>query len=133
MPGVSASNHISIVVVSGTLERLHMAAMMASVESVTGNQVTVFLSMNALEHFRLDATPPRAEGAFGNRLTEQKAPGFKQLFHQATELGDAAIHPCSMAMDVLGVQPAELEPWLREPLGLTRFLSDAAGGQVWSF
>lgn len=82
MPAMSASNRISIVVVSGTLERLQMAAMMASVESVSGNQVSVFLSMNALEHFRLDATAPRAEGAFGARLTEKKAPGFKQLFHR---------------------------------------------------
>lgn len=133
MPGVSASNHISIVVVSGTQERLQMAAMMASVGAVSGNKVTVFLSMNALEHFRHGAPAPRAEGAFGTLLTEKKAPGFKQLFHQAAELGDAAIHPCSMAMDVLAVQPGELEPWLKEPLGLTRFLSDAEGGQVWSF
>jgi hypothetical protein len=36
-------------------------------------------------------------------------------------------------VDVLGVAPGDLEPWLREPLGLTRFLSDAHGGQVWTF
>jgi peroxiredoxin family protein len=38
-----------------------------------------------------------------------------------------------MAVDVLGVKEGELEPWLGEPLGLTRFLADAEGGQVWSF
>jgi peroxiredoxin family protein len=128
-----APNHISIVVVSGTLERLQMAAMMASVGAVSGNAVTVFLSMNALAYFRRGAAAPAAEGAFGKQLAEKKAPGFKQLFENAAELGDAKIHPCSMAMDVLGVEPGELEPWLKEPLGLTRFLSDAEGGQVWSF
>jgi peroxiredoxin family protein len=128
-----ASNRISIVVVSGALERLQMAAMMASVGAVSGNEVTVFLSMNALAHFRRGAPAPAAEGAFGRLLVEKKAPGFRQLFQQAAELGDARVHPCSMAIDVLGLEEGELEPWLKEPLGLTKFLADAAGGQVWSF
>jgi len=131
---MSAASRISIVVVSGSLERLQMAAMMASVGAVSGNEVTVFLSMNALRHFmRSGGEAPPAEGPFGRLLLEKKAPGFKQLFHSAAELGDARIHPCSMAADVLGVGPDDLEPWLGEPLGLTKFLSDAQGGQVWSF
>ena len=128
------SNRISIVVLSGALERLQMAAMMASVGAVSGNEVTVFISMNALEQFkRGGAAPPPAEGRFGKLLSEKKAPGFKQLFQNAVELGEAKIHPCSMAVDVLGIKESELEPWLGEPLGLTKFLSDAHGGQVWSF
>jgi peroxiredoxin family protein len=131
---MSAANKISIVVVSGSLERLQMAAMVASVGAVSGDQVTVFLSMNALRHFTRGAPEgPAAEGPFGKLLQQKKAPGFKQLFHSAAELGDARIHPCSMAVDVLGVGAGDLEPWLREPLGLTKFLSDAHGGQVWSF
>jgi peroxiredoxin family protein len=128
------ADRISIMVVSGSLERLQMAAMVASVGAVSGNEVTVFLSMNALRHFKRDpGAPPPAEGPFGELLKEKKAPGFKQLFHNAVELGDARLHPCSMAVDVLGVTSDDLEPWLREPLGLTKFLSDAGGGQVWSF
>jgi len=128
------SNKISIVVVSGARERLQMAGMIASVGAVSGDEVTVFLSMNALHYFRMgaaEAAPP--EGAFGKLLEDKRAPAFKQLFQSAAELGDAKIHPCSMAIDVLGVEPAQLEPWLGEPMGLTKFLSDAHGGQVWSF
>ena len=128
-----ASSKISIVVVSGSLERLQMGAMMASVGAVSGNEVTVFLSMNALAHFRRAAPGPAPEGAFGRLLVEKKAPGFKQLFQSAAELGDAKIHPCSMAIDVLGVKDGELEPWLGEPLGLTKFLADAEGAQTWTF
>lgn len=128
-----AANKISIVVVSGSLERLQMAAMMASVGAVSGNEVTVFLSMNALQHFRRAAAAPAPEGAFGQLLADKKAPDFKQLFQSAADLGDAKIHPCSMAMDVLAVERSDLEPWLKEPLGLTRFLADAEGEQVWSF
>lgn len=128
------SGKISIVVVSGVRERLHMASMIAAVGAVSGDAVTVFLSMNALCHFRrgaADAAP--TEGEFGPLLAAKGAPGFKQLFQQAVELGEAKVHPCSMALDVLALGPNDLEPWLAPPLGLTKFLADAHGGQVWSF
>ena len=58
---------------------------------------------------------------------------YMTQFRSAVELGDAKVYPCSMAVDMLGVQPDELEPWLGEPMGLTKFLSSASGGQVWTF
>jgi len=128
------SNRISIMVVSGTIERLQMAAMVASVGAVSGNDVTVFLSMNALPFFRRGASAPApAEGEMGRLLVEKKVPPFKQLFENAVELGDARIFPCSMAMDVFGYGQQDVESYLGEPLGLTKFLDDAREGQIWSF
>jgi peroxiredoxin family protein len=129
-----AAKQLSIIVVSGTRERLQMAAMTAAVGAVSGNPVSVFLSMNALEHFIRDSrTDAPFEGTFGKLLMEKNAPGYKQLFEQAVELGDAKIHPCSMAMDVMGLTQESLEPFLLEPLGLTKFLDEAAEAQVWTF
>jgi peroxiredoxin family protein len=129
-----AAKPISIIVVSATRERLQMAGMVAAVGAVSGNPVTVFLSMNALQYFvkSNDAAAP-AEGPFGTLLEQKNAPPFKTLFEQAVSLGDAKIHPCSMAMDVLGLAPDGLESYLAQPLGLTKFLDDAAEAQVWSF
>lgn len=129
-----AAKPIGIIVVSGTRERLQMAAMIAAVGAVSGNPVTVFLSMNALANFvRGHADEPPAEGPFGKLLAEKNAPGFRTLFEQAVELGGASIHPCSMAMDVLGLDRDALEPYLGEPLGLTKFLDGSADAQVWTF
>jgi len=128
------SDRISVLVVSGSHERLQMAAMLASVGAVRGNDVIVFLSMNALPLFKRGATDqPEAEGAVGAMLAEKKAPPFRTLFEQAVDLGGARIHPCSMAMDLLGYSQEDVEAWLGEPLGLTKFLDDARDGQVWSF
>lgn len=129
-----SSPKICIMVVSGSLERLQMAAMVASVGAVSGNDVAVFLSMNALSFFIKghSATAP-AEGEFGRIMAGKNVPPFKELFHRAVDLGDAKIYPCSMAMDVLSAKREDLEPYLAEPLGLTKFLSDAAGSQVWTF
>lgn len=128
------ADRISIIVTSGEREKLQMAAMVAAVGSVSGMAVTVFLSMNALVHFRKGAgDPPPSEGDFGRRLDEKNAPGFKTLFEQAVELGDAKVHPCSMALDILGVGEQDLEAFLGPPLGLTRFLDEARHGQVYTF
>lgn len=128
------SNKISIMLVSGSRERLQMAAMVASVGAVSGNDVRVFLSMNALAYFKKNATlRAPAEGEVGELLQERNAPSFQQLFRQAAELGDAKIYPCSMAMDILELKQGDLEPHLGEPMGLTKFLDDAADGQVWTF
>lgn len=127
-------NRISVMVVSGSRERLQMAAMVASVGAVSGNEVHVFLSMNALTYFvKTPPHDPPAEGPVGKLLAEKKAPPFRELFANAVDLGDAKIYPCSMAMDVLGLERQDLEDFVGEPMGLTKFLDDASTGQIWSF
>lgn len=129
-----ASEKISLIVVSESRERLQMAAMIASVGAVSGHPVTVFLSMNALPYFaRSNELDAPAEGNVGTLLKDRNAPPFLELFQQAVELGDAEICPCSMAMDVLDLRKDDLLPFVGEPLGLTRFLDDASGGQYWTF
>lgn len=129
-----SANKLRIVVVSGTRERLQMAAMVASVGAVSGDDVMVFLSMNALPYFAKGAQQDApAEGPVGKLLAQKNVPPFKQLFEHAVELGNAKIHPCSMAMDLLVLEPEALESYMSEPLGLTKFLDGCKGAQVWSF
>ena len=125
---------LHIVCVSGTREKLQMAAMIASVAAATGDQVSVFFSMNALPYFvKGRAADAPAEGEFGVLMAQQGVPPFKQLFKQAAELGDAKLLPCSMAIDLLKISRNELDPEMGAPTGLTRFLSDAEGGQLLTF
>lgn len=125
---------LHIVCVSGTREKLQMAAMVASVAAATGDQVSVFFSMNSLPYFiKGHAAEAPAEGEFGALMTQKGVPPFKQLFKQAAELGDAKLLPCSMAIDLLKVSRSELDPEMGAPTGLTRFLSDAEGGQLLTF
>lgn len=128
------SDHVAVIVTSEYREKLQMASMVASVAAVSGSRVTVFLSMNALALFKKNATAKAAcEGEFGKLLETKKAPEFMTLFQSAAELGDAKIHPCSMAVDVLGLKPGDLVDFVAEPLGLTKFLEDASTGQVYTF
>jgi len=124
-----ASDRISVMVTSGSREQLQMAAMVASVGAVSGNDVTVFVSMNAMRFFVKDSTDKApADGEMGVLLEEKNAPDFKELFGQAVEYGDAKIFPCSMAVDIMELKQDDLESFVSEPLGLTAFLSDASEG-----
>ncbi|MGO8755486.1 MAG: DsrE/DsrF/DrsH-like family protein [Gallionellaceae bacterium] len=129
-----ATSKLCVVVVSGSLERLQMAAMVASVGAVSGQEVMVFLSMNALSYFEKGKSRKAPhEGEMGKLMASKNVPEFKTLFKQAVELGDARIYPCSMAMDVLGIEQDGLEDYLEKATGLTKFLHDAQNGQIWTF
>jgi peroxiredoxin family protein len=125
---------LNIVCVTGTREKLQMAAMFASVAAATGDEVSVFLSMNALPYFikgRSEQAP--VEGELGELMGQKGVPPFKQLFQQAAELGDAKLLPCSMALDLMKITKDDLDETVGPPTGLTRFLSDAEGGQMLTF
>ena len=128
------SEKINVMLTTENMEQLQMAAMVASVGAVSGNDVSVFLSMNALKYF-VKGNDHKApiEGEMGEIMLEKKVPPFLELFEQSAELGDAKIYPCSMAMDMLEVKSEDLFDYVGEPMGLTKFLSDVNQGQVWSF
>ena len=128
------SEKINVMVTTENMEQMQMAAMIASVGAVSGNDVSVFLSMNALKYFMKgnDQKAP-LEGEMGKTMLEKNVPPFLELFQQAVELGDAKIFPCSMAMDMLEIKSEDLFDYVGEPMGLTKFISDVNEGQVWSF
>jgi peroxiredoxin family protein len=121
-----------ILLCSGEHEKVQMAAMMASVGAVSERPVEVFVSMNAIIAFAKD-TPAETRyhgGDFSDLLKEKRAPDAITLFRQGKELGDLKMWACSMALDVTGWDEGRLEPDLFDgALGLTKFLSDAEGGQ----
>lgn len=128
-----SSQPLYIVLCSGEHEKLQMAAMMASVGAVSERPVQVFVSMNAIDAFARDASPDQRYrgGAFSKLMREKKAPDALELFRQGKMLGDLKLYACSMALDVKGWELGHLVPDLFDgALGLTRFLSDAEGGQL---
>lgn len=129
-----ASNKIGVVVLSGTREHLQMAGEAVSAGAVSGNEVRVFLAMNAMQYFvkGVEAQAP-CEGPVGKLMEQKNSLPFKVLFEIAVTLGDAKIFPCAMTMDVLGIERDALEDYIGEPMGLTLFLEECKGGQVWSF
>ena len=76
-----ASSKISVMVVSGSREKLQFAAMMTSVAAVSGNEVTVFLSMNALPYF-LATTGGAGRGRDRQADRGKERAGFHRPVHR---------------------------------------------------
>ena len=122
-----------MVLCSGEHEKIHMAAMMASVAAVSNRKVELFVSMGAIYAFDRDAKPERRYqgGEFSKLMLEKKVPDTITLFGQGKMLGDMEAYACSMAMDLLGWTMDDLiEDFFEDELGLTKFLSDAEEGDL---
>jgi len=78
-------------------------------------------------------TPLVAMDAEGGRVMRLGPDAGYAPTLSAAELGDAKLLPCSMALDLLKITRDDLDPELGPPTGLTRFLSDAEGGQLLTF
>lgn len=125
---------IMILVLSPALEKMHMAAMLASVAAVGEVEVLVFVAMNALVYFTKEAPASLVlEGEFGGKIQQNQHADYRTLFRYAVTLGGARIHPCSMVMDVMGFSREDMLDFLGEPLGLTKIIELSADHQVWTF
>jgi peroxiredoxin family protein len=122
-----------LVLCSGEHEKIHMAAMLASVAAVSNRTVEFFVSMNAMLAFEKDLDPQKRYqgGAFSKLMLEKKAPDSLSLLMQGKMLGDMKVYACSMALDLLGWTSDNLvEDLFDSELGLTKFLSDAEEGDL---
>ncbi|PHS78411.1 MAG: hypothetical protein COB59_07280 [Rhodospirillaceae bacterium] len=126
------SQPLYILLCSEQHEKIQMAAMMAAVAAVSERKVYVFVSMGAIIPFgkTTDLADRYKGGVFSDLLIEKKAPDAIELFKQGKRLGDLTLNPCSMVMDILAWDDGDLiDDLFDEPLGLTKFLSDAETGQ----
>jgi peroxiredoxin family protein len=131
---------LSMVLFSGTDDRLAAAAVLAVGAAVMGRPVHLFLQYWALDAFRVDritkdhGVAPEAghEGAsLLRRMTEERGQlHWSELLRQAKDVGDVAIHACALSMDMFGITKDELDPIVDDVEGVAAFMADATGPVV---
>jgi len=130
---------LNLVLFSGTDDKLQAAAVLAAGAAALGKPVNVFLQYWALDAFRAD----RITGDHGlvpeagddGRLAVQalRAAGqasWAETLRQAKELGGVDIQACSLSMDLLHLDPTDLDPLVDGVEGVTSFYLNAGAGQV---
>jgi peroxiredoxin family protein len=130
---------ISLVLFSGTDDKLQAAAVLAAGAAALGRPVHIFLQFWALDAFRADrinAQLPLAPeaGATGNAaVARMRAAGqqpWAQTLRDAKDIGDVDIQACSLSMDVLGLSTNQLDPLVDGVEGVASFYVNAGNGQV---
>ena len=130
---------INLVLFSGTDDKLQAAAVLTAGAAALGKPVNVFLQYWALDAFRQEridrdhGLAPEA-GAEGKghvealRIAGQAS--WAETLRQAKELGGVDIQACSLSMDLLGIEQADLDPLVDGVEGVTAFYLNAGEGQL---
>ncbi|HUG47417.1 MAG TPA: DsrE/DsrF/DrsH-like family protein [Candidatus Limnocylindria bacterium] len=130
---------ISLVLFSGTEDRLQAAAVLTAGAAALGRPVHIFLQYWALDAFRADrierplplAPEAGAEGrAAVDALARAGQQGWAETLRQAKEIGQVDIQACSLSMDLLQLEPAQLDPLVDGVEGVTAFYVNAGEGQL---
>ncbi len=129
----------SIVLFSGTEDRLQAAAVLTAGAAALGQQVHIFLQYWALDAFRSERIgqslplSPEAGADGANAVERMRAAGqqsWSTTLRQAKEIGEVDIRACSLSMDLLGLEANELDPLVDGVEGVTAFHVSAGEGQV---
>jgi peroxiredoxin family protein len=130
---------LNLVLFSGTDDKLNAAAVLTAGAAALGRPVNVFLQYWALEAFRSDridadhGLAPEAGVAGREAVDALRAAGqasWAETLRQAKELGGVDIKACSLSMDLLHLEPGDLDPLVDGVEGVTAFYLAAGRGPV---
>jgi peroxiredoxin family protein len=127
---------LSLVLFSGTDDKLSAAAVLAVGAAAMGRPVNVFLQYYALDAFR--AKTIGADHALSPEATAEQAPAVKrhagthwsELFKQAKDVGDVGVHACALSMEMFKLEKKDLDPLVDDVEGVAAFMADATGPMV---
>ena len=130
---------LNLVLFSGTDDKLQAAAVLTAGAAALGKPVNVFLQYWALDAFRRD----RIEGDHGlapeagregrdhvDHLRRAGQASWADVLRQAKDLGGVDIQACSLSMDLLAIEEADLDPLVDGVEGVTAFYLNAGLGQL---
>jgi peroxiredoxin family protein len=130
---------ISLVLFSGTDDKLQAAAVLAAGAAALGRPVKIFLQFWALDAFRADrinavhGLAPEA-GEAGKAAvaasTEAGQARWPETLRAAKELGEVDIQACSASMVILKLEQSDLDPLVDGVEGVAAFYINAGEGQI---
>ncbi|ADN51491.1 DsrE/DsrF/DrsH-like family protein [Vulcanisaeta distributa] len=133
----SGKDKISMIVFSGTDDRLIPVGVISQAAAALGYEVNIFFTGWAM--FKLLKNPippvwPKEFESFVPRLQEGmariKAPTWLDMLKEAKKMG-AKVYVCSMMASAAGLKKEDFDPSLVDDIvGVTTFLEMAKGGQV---
>jgi len=130
---------LNLVLFSGTDDKLQAAAVLTAGAAAMGKPVNVFLQYWALDAFRRDrialdhglAPEAGVEGRHHvDHLRHAGQASWAETLRQAKDLGEVDIQACSLSMDLLDIEQADLDPLVDGVEGVTAFYMNAGEGHM---
>jgi peroxiredoxin family protein len=124
---------LSLVLFSGTDDKLNAAAVLTAGAAAMGRKVNIFLQYWALDAFRADrigkerGLSPEAGPEGVEAYRKHGDQHWSEIFRQAKEIGEVRIHACSLSMEMFGLRVEDLDPLVDDQEGVASFFMDADG------
>jgi peroxiredoxin family protein len=136
------AERLSIVLFSGTVDKLMAASILATGAAAMGMEVELFLTTWGLIAFRKDdwKTNTRVSADFADyapvmqeQMQAKRVPSWMENLQGAIEIGTVHIAACSMTMELYGLKLSDLEPIVDEVTGVATFIERARESQTTLF
>ena len=136
------ADRLSLVVFSGTVDKLYPVAIMASGAVALGQEVEIFVTFYGLEAFRkgepqknmkMDVNYPEVGPMMMKVMMAKKMPSWYDMLRQVKEMGNVKIHACATTYDLMDMKKEDLDPIVDDVIGVTEFLSRAGEGGITLF
>jgi peroxiredoxin family protein len=130
---------MSIIVFSGTVDKLMAVSTLATGAAAMGQEVDIFLTFWGLNAFRNDQV--RTNTKFSADFAEFQEPAMQAMqakhvphwldtLHAAAEIGDVHVKACSMTMELFGWCKEDLDDIVEEVTGVASFVEQAKDAQI---
>lgn len=135
-------SRMSLIVFSGTVDKLMAVATLATGGAAMGMEVNIFLTFWGLEAFRKGAYRENMKiskdfeeygPAAMQAMAEKKVPHWLDTLKGAKEIGDVKVVACSMTMELFGHTLADMEDIVEDVTGVATFVESARQGEITLF
>ena len=131
------SKKLSLIVFSGTIDKLMPVGILASGAAAAGYEVNLFFTFWGLQAITkksigqpqpIDKNYEQFGPVMMQRMQEMKYPTWDQLIMQAKEVGEVKVYACSTTMEFFVLKREDLSDFVDDVVGVATFLDRAEGG-----
>ena len=133
---------MSLIVFSGTVDKLMAASILATGGAAMGLEVEIFLTNWGLAAFRKgdykeNVRITKEYEDYGPLMMQQlqarKVPSWMENLKAAREVGDVKVLACSMTLELFGWTKHDLEPIVEDVTGVATFVERAKDSRITLF
>lgn len=138
------TNKMSLIVFSGTVDKLMAATVLTSGAAAVGMKVDIFVTFWGLMAFRKGASQDPAQQKISAEFSEfgpamqqaMKAKNVKswlEMLRDAQDIGEVNVYACGLTMDMFGLKMEDFEDVVKGVKGVTGFMAEAENSKVTLF
>jgi peroxiredoxin family protein len=133
---------MSIVLFSGTVDKMMAASVMASGGVMMGMDVDIFATFYGLNSLRKENVGTNMRfskdfeemaGPMVMMMQQKHMPSWYDTLKQAKEMGNVKIHGCTMTAELMGLKKEDYDPIVDDMCGVATFVDAAQNSQITLF